>query len=151
MKKLLGAAMLAISFSVPALAAGDDVFAVTSKEAFADVAQAVNDGIVNRGFKVDYHGLIGDMLKRTAGDVGATKELYKNAEFMTFCSAVLSRKVMEADSGDIVYCPYALFIYEKAETPGEVTVGFRKLPAGGVRDEVNALLEGIAKEAAGGM
>lgn len=131
-----------------AMAAGDDVEIRETDGAFADVAQAAQDAIINRGYKIDYHGMIGEMLKRTAGDVGATKALYKDAEFFTFCSAVLSRQVMEADAGDIAYCPYVVFVYEKAETPGTVTVGFRHLPAGGERDKVNALLTEIIDEAA---
>jgi len=131
-----------------ALAAGDDVETRETEAAFADVAQAVEDGIINRGYTIDYHGFIGDMLKRTAGDVGAEKKLYNDAEFFTFCSAVVSRSVMEADIGDIAYCPYVVFVYENAETPGKVTVGFRHLPEGGERDQVNALLTEIIDEAA---
>jgi uncharacterized protein (DUF302 family) len=143
---ILAAAML---LSSPALAGGD-VETLTSKSAFDDVTQAVEDAIVNRGFKIDYHGFIGDMLSRTAGDVGATKKLYNDAEFFTFCSAVVSRNVMEADIGDIAYCPYVVFVYEAADMPGDVTLGFRRLPEGGARDEVNALLSDIVKEAAEG-
>ena len=147
-RTILAASLVAgVAFGGSALAAGDDVVTMTTENAFADTAQAVNDAIVNRGFVVDYHGFIGDMLKRTAGDVGATKELYKDAQFFTFCSAVVSRKVMEGDIGDIAYCPYVVFVYEAK--PGTVTVGFRRLPAGGGRDEVNTLLEGIAKSATG--
>ena len=149
MKKLLVSVLAAGLAVAPALAADDDVHTVVSEQPFADVAQGVNDAIVNRGFTIDYHGFIGDMLKRTAGDVGATKELYKDAQFFSFCSAVVSRKVMEADSSDIAYCPYVVFVHEDAATPGKVAVGFRKLPAGGARDEVNALLTEIVAEAAG--
>ncbi|MFP1633337.1 DUF302 domain-containing protein [Zhengella sp. ZM62] len=134
----------------PAMAAGDDVFTVTTENAFADTAQAVHDAIVNRGYKIDYHGFIGDMLKRTAGDVGASKVLYKDAEFFTFCSAVVSREVMEADIGDIAYCPYVVFVYETADNPGQVVVGHRKLPDGAGRDQVNTLLNEISQEAAEG-
>jgi hypothetical protein len=118
-------------------------------ESFADVVTGVEDGIVNRGYVIDHHALVGDMLKRTAGDVGASKPIYKGAEFLQFCSAVLSRAAMEADAGNIAYCPYVLFVYEAEDRPGEVIVGFRRLPDGGGRDAVNALLDEIAKEAAG--
>ena len=144
------AAVIAAMSSIPALAAGDDVVTRQSSSDFADVAQAAQDAIINRGYSIDYHGFIGDMLKRTAGDVGASKELYKDAEFFTFCSAVVSRSVMEADIGDIAYCPYVVFVYEEAAMPGEVTVGFRSLPEGGARDQVNKLLTEIVDEAAEG-
>ncbi len=143
----LGLAALA---AIPAQAAGDDVYTVTAEVPFADAAQGVNDAIINKGFKVDYHGFIGEMLKRTAGDVGATKALYTDAEFFTFCSAVVSRDVMEANIGDIAYCPYVVFVYEDAATPGKVTIGHRTLPEGGARDQVNELLGEIVKTAADG-
>ena len=132
------------------MAAGDDIFTVETEQGFAETAQAVQDAIVNKGYKIDYHGHIGDMLKRTAEDVGAAKQLYKDAEFFTFCSAVVSRKVMEGDIGDIAYCPYVVFVYETVDAPGKVIVGHRKLPEGGERDQVNAILDEIATSAAEG-
>lgn len=151
MKRLALALAASAFLAAPAIASGDDVVTKQSTESFADVAQAVSDAIINRGYTIDYHGFVGEMLKRTAADVGATKELYKDAEFFTFCSAVLSRRVMEAEIGDVAYCPYVVFVYETVASPGEVTVGYRSLPEGGARDEVNALLGEIIEEAAGGM
>ncbi len=146
---IAGLGLLSLA-GVPAQAAGGDVFTVVADIPFADAAQGVNDAIVNKGFKVDYHGFLGDMLKRTAADVGATKELYKDAEFFTFCSAVVSRTVMEADIGDIAYCPYVVFVYEDAATPGKVTIGHRTLPEGGQRRQVNDILNDIVRTAADG-
>ncbi|MBC7282369.1 DUF302 domain-containing protein [Hoeflea sp.] len=148
-RMMTGLGLLALA-CVPVQAAGDDVFTVVTEIPFADAAQGVNEAIVNKGFKVDYHGFLGDMLKRTAGDVGASKELYKDAEFFTFCSAVVSRTVMEADIGDIAYCPYVVFVYEDAATPGKVTIGHRNLPEGGERGQVNDILNEIVKTAAEG-
>ena len=45
------------------------------------------------------------MLQRTADVVGATRTLYRNAAFLQFCSAVVSRKVMEENTANIAYCP----------------------------------------------
>lgn len=145
---LLGA-MLAIG-GTPALAQ-DLVTKYETSTAFKDVAADLEDAIINRGYVIDHHSYVSDMLKRTADDVGATKTLYRDAEFMQFCSAVVSRAAMEADIDNIAYCPYVLFVYEAEANPGTVVVGFRRLPAGDGRDQVNTLLEEIAKEAAGGM
>tara|TARA_B100000949_G_C14256969_1_gene440950 strand:+ start:1099 stop:1572 length:474 start_codon:yes stop_codon:yes gene_type:complete len=155
MLRTIHAAGLALAATIavqagPALSAGDDVFTVTTDVPFEDAAQAVNDAIVNKGYKVDYHGYVGDMLKRTAEDVGAEKSLYEDAEIFTFCSAVLSRKAMEAEIGDIAYCPYVVFVYEEAAKPGTVTIGHRKLPEGGARDEINAVLDEIVTTASDG-
>ena len=144
---LLGLLMLT---AAPAMAAGDDVYTATSDAPFADAAVAVNNAIINKGYKVDYHGFIGEMLKRTAEDVGASKVLYKDAEFFTFCSAVTSRAVMEADITDIAYCPYVVFVYEAASAPGTVTIGYRTLPEGGAREQVNMLLKEIVDSAVDG-
>jgi hypothetical protein len=147
---LAGGILLAgLLVSAPRAMAGDDVTTFTTEAPFADVAADLQDAIVNRGYVVDYTGHISDMLKRTAGDVGAAKPLYRDAEFKEFCSAVMSRAVMEADIGNIAYCPYIVFAYEAATSPGKVVVGFRRLPPGGGRDQVNTVLEAIAKEAAG--
>lgn len=152
MKNSLKAALVLVAMTAlsafPA-AAQDDVTGFETDAAFADVMSDLSDAIVNRGYVVDYHGFIGDMLKRTAADVGSEARLYSNAEFVQFCSAVKSRAAMEQDIGNIAYCPYVLFAYETEATPGKVTVGFRRLPDGGGRDEINALLEEIAREAAG--
>lgn len=136
--------------ATPLMAADKGFETRESTEPFSDVVQAVEDGIINRGYKIDYHGFIGDMLKRTASDVGAEKELYEDAEFFTFCSAVLSRKMMEAEAEDIAYCPYVIFVYSEAGDADTVTVGYRRLPEGGVRDEINAMLSEIVVDAASG-
>lgn len=152
LNQLLNAAAVLVTLSMSAAAAqatDDDVRQLTSKSSFADVVSNVEDAIINRGYVLDYRGRLGDMLKRTERDVGGTKDIYKNAEFLQFCSAVLSRKAMEADPKNIAYCPYVIFVYETENDKGAVNLGYRKLPAGEHRDAINTLLEQIATEAAG--
>ncbi len=144
----LAAGLAAAVAAVPAVAQ-EQVTTQTVEADFASVTADLGDAIVNRGYVVDYHGFIGDMLKRTAADVGGQKALYREAEFFQFCSAVVSRKAMEADIGNIAYCPYVVFAYEAEDAPGKVVVGFRRLPDGDGRDEVNALLKEITREATG--
>lgn len=147
----LAAAAIAGSLLMHSGAASADELVTTyeTDAAFADVSADLQDAIVNRGYNVDYHGHIGEMLNRTAGDVGASKALYKHAELMQFCSAVVSRAVMEADIGNIAFCPYIVFAYEAQSKPGTVVVGFRRLPKDGGRDQVNDLLDSIVREGAG--
>jgi uncharacterized protein (DUF302 family) len=148
--KQIFAAVFAVLLLGMSMARADELVTTYETDApFADVVADIQDAIVNRGYVVDYHGRIGEMLKRTANDVGAAKLLYKDAEFMQFCSAVVSRSVMEADIGNIAYCPYIVFAYEAKATPGKVVVGYRRLPKGDGRDQVNDLLDGIAREASG--
>ncbi len=132
-----------------------EIFTVKSDAAFEDVRQDVSDAIINRGYVIDYSAKIGEMLDRTRSDVGSTKRVYANAETVQFCSAVLSRKAMEADPANIAFCPYVVFFYETADEPGVVHVGFRKLPEDGSAESkeakgvINRLLTEIVEEAAG--
>ena len=142
---------LSLAFAAPAIAQDDVYTKQTSDQSFQTVAEGVENAIINQGLKIDYHGFIGDMLKRTSQDVGATKKLYRDAEFFTFCSAVMSRKVMEAEIADIAYCPYVVFVYELEDQPGTVTAGFRKLPGGGERDTINILLQEIVETGIDGL
>ncbi|ESR27261.1 DUF302 domain-containing protein [Lutibaculum baratangense] len=122
---------------------------------FDQVRQDIYDAIVNRGYVIDYNARIGEMLERTGQDVGSDRSIFSGAETFQFCSAVLSRKTMEADPLNIAYCPYTVFVFEAAEREGVVTVGFRHLGDGGegdgaeALDEVNQILDEIVREAAG--
>ena len=69
--------------------------------------------------------------------------IFKSADVFLFCSAVLSRKVMEADPMNIAHCPYGIFV---ADSEGEVVVGYRTYPEGPMQ-EVQALLDEIVQEA----
>lgn len=136
----------------PALAQESHLTIVSKAAKFEDVRQDVGDAIVNAGLVVDFNGHIGRMLERTAGAVGATKPLYTNAEYFTFCAAALSRAAMEADPANLGYCPYVVFVYERADQPGRVHVGYRR-PVGGGSDAskaalaaIDALLAKIVKE-----
>ena len=111
--------------------------------AFEDAAFGVESAIVDRGLVIDYVSHVGEMLARTGADVGSDKMLFEEADIFLFCSAVLSRKVMEADPMNIAHCPYGVFV---AEIGGEVSVGYRNLPDGPMQ-EVQALLDEIAREA----
>ncbi len=135
--------------------ASSELGLVTKKGSFEDARQDLQDAVINAGLKIDYQGAIGKMLERTAADIGATKPIYKNAEFFTFCSAALSRAMMEADPANVGFCPYVMFVYERADKPGEVVVGYRKPPSSSANPAaqkafaaIENLLQKILKEAA---
>jgi uncharacterized protein (DUF302 family) len=137
--------------AAPALA--QDRQSYTKKGTFDDVRFELSNAIVAKGLVVDFNGKVGEMLARTGADVGSTKPVYKKAEYFTFCSAKLSRAMMEAEPANVALCPYVMFIYETAAKPGEITVGYRKLPASASAagkaaiSEINALLDGLARAA----
>ncbi len=112
---------------------------------FEDATFSVENAIVGRGLVIDYTSHVGEMLNRTGSDVGSDRVLFDAADVFVFCSAVLSRKMMEADPLNIAHCPYGVYV---ADQQGEVTVGYRHYPDG-VMQEVQTLLDDIAREAVG--
>ncbi|THH38031.1 DUF302 domain-containing protein [Aliishimia ponticola] len=110
---------------------------------FEDATFAVETAIVGQGLKIDYTSHVGEMLARTGADVGSTTEIFKAADIFLFCSASLSREVMEADPMNIAHCPYGVFV---AQTADGVVIGHRKYPEGEMQ-KVEALLDEIVKEA----
>ena len=132
-----------MSFASPLVAQESTVF--DFEGSFDDAIFGVESAIVGRGLVVDWISHTGAMLERTRGDVGSDVVLFDNADVYQFCSATLSRKVMEADPMNIAHCPYGVFVTEK---DGVVQVGYRNQPEGPMQ-EVQALLDDIAREATG--
>ena len=120
-----------------------DVISVPFEGSFDDATFAVESAIVDRGLVIDYTSHVGDMLNRTGADVGSDKMIFKAADIFVFCSAVLSREMMEADPLNIGHCPYGVFV---AEDANGVTVGYRQYPDGPMK-KVEALLEAIVQDA----
>lgn len=113
--------------------------------AFDDVAFAVENAIVNAGLVIEGRSKVGEMLARTKEDVGGAKDLYTHGDVFTFCSARVSRQVMEADITNIQHCPYSIFLYETPEAPGRVVVGRRAYDAS--MQPAAEMLDGIIAEA----
>ncbi|MDP5361257.1 MAG: DUF302 domain-containing protein [Paracoccaceae bacterium] len=113
---------------------------------FGDAAFSVENAIIGRGLVIDYVSHTGEMLNRTGADVGSDVQLFEAADIFLFCSAQLSREVMEADPMNIAHCPYGIFV---AEMDGAVMIGHRTYPEGEMQ-KVQTLLDDIIQEAIGG-
>lgn len=137
-------ALIACLLATPALAQTAPVTYET-EDSFENVTFAIESAIIGAGLVVDHISHTGEMLERTRGDVGSDRVLFTNADIFSFCSASISRQVMEADLLNIQNCPYNIFIYETPEAPGKITVGHRAYD--GTMAPVNDLLSGIIKEA----
>lgn len=144
MKRLGLAACLAAALGAGA-ATAEDATTYPFDGSFEDAAFAVESAIVDKGLVIDYRSHVGEMLNRTGADVGSDVKIFDNADVFLFCSAVLSRKVMEADPANIAHCPYGIFVTDRG---GQVAVGYRNLPEGPMQ-EVQGLLDEIAREATG--
>ncbi len=124
-------------------ALAEEMITTPYEGSFDDAGFAVESAIVDRGLVVDHVSHVGDMLNRTGADVGADTQIFDAADIYMFCSAVLSRAVMEADPANIVHCPYPIFIIDQG---GEVVIGHRAYPDGEMQ-EVQSLLSEIVEEA----
>lgn len=144
--------LMGLGFAAP-VGHAQELRTYTKAAAFDDVKFELTNAIVAKGLVVETTGAIGAMLARTGADVGSTKPIYRNAEYLTFCSAIYSRRMMEADPGNVGYCPYVVFIYERVDKPGEVVVGFRRPPQTGsdasrkAFADIDKLLDTIVREA----
>lgn len=150
---LLSLGLPGLGFAGAGAASAAELLTKSKTGSFEDVKFDLTNAVIERGLVVDYTGSVAGMLDRTGADVGSTKKLYRHAEYFIFCSAKLSRQMMEADPANIGFCPFVVFIYEREDKPGEIVVGVRP-PAGRGDDasrkalaEVAALLEGIVTDA----
>ena len=157
MTSTLKRTFLALSVvALPLAAAAGQMVSYAVDGDFDDVRFDLETAIVNRGLVIDYEAFVGEMLKRTAADVGAERDLFTRAESFQFCSALLSRRMMEADPANLGFCPHIVFAYEEVGAEGRVHVGYRPLPENGdlseesraALAEINALMDSIVREAA---
>lgn len=118
MKKLILLALLAFTSSL-AMAAENYTVVFKAQGKYEDVRDAIQMSIEGKGLKINSMNHIADMLERTGKDLGATKQVYEGGEQFEFCSATISRDMMEADPHAIVMCPYIISVYK---IPGDKTV-----------------------------
>jgi uncharacterized protein (DUF302 family) len=144
-RKLAGL-ILGISLSSAALAG--EVATYTVEEDIDDVLFSVENEIIGRGYKIDSVSKVGAMLERTRLDVGGTKKIFREAQIFSFCSAKLSREMMEIDPANLRYCPYKVFMYATIDNPDITIVGYDTYPEGEMK-KIEALLEAIVKDALG--
>ncbi|MDV7142940.1 DUF302 domain-containing protein [Tropicimonas sp. TH_r6] len=141
MKTILAAAAIAVALP----AAAEEAVLYDFDGDFDDATFAVESAIVGQGLVIDYVSHTGEMLNRTGADVGSDVKIFDAADIFLFCSAKVSRAVMEADPMNIVHCPYNIFV---TDAGGTVQVGHRVYPDGPMQ-QVQELLAGIAQEAVG--
>lgn len=142
MKTLFSAAAIA-ALTASAGLAGEATTTYGFDGGFEDATFAVENAIIGKGLLVDHVSHVGEMLNRTAADVGSEVKIFDAADVFLFCSAKVSREVMEADPANIAHCPYGIFVTDR---DGAVEIGHRNMPQGAMQ-KVQALLEEIVQDA----
>ena len=142
MKRFLFAACLG---ALATAATAEDATTYIFDGSFDDAVFSVENAIIGQGLVIDYVSHVGDMLNRTGADVGSDVILFEAADIFVFCSANVSRAVMETDPMNIAHCPYGIFVAERGD---EVMIGYRDYPEGEMQ-QVQALLDGIVRDALG--
>lgn len=141
-------ALLAALSATGTATAADEIARFEARGRFDDIKDSVVSAIEGRGLVVSAISQVGDMLERTGHDLGANRRIYDKAVVLEFCSASVSRRMLEADPHQLVYCPYAIAVYNLPDTPGKVFVAYRRHPADRpVLAEVDSLLKGIVADA----
>ena len=136
-------ALCVTAFATAAAGQGATTYAFDGS--FEDAAFSVENAIIGKGLVIDYVSHVGEMLNRTGADVGSDVELFAEADIFVFCSATISREVMEADPMNIAHCPYGIFV---AEQDGAVMIGYRNYPEGDMQ-KVQSLRDEIVQDALG--
>ena len=145
MRKPLTSLAIGSAMALAGAAQAQDVITFDFDGSFEDATFAIESAILDRGLVIDLVSHVGDMLNRTGEDMGADTMIFEHADIFLFCSAAISRRVMEADPMNIVHCPYSIFV---AERDGEVMIGHRAYPDGPMQ-EVEAMLDSIILDAQG--
>ena len=123
---------------------------------YENVREDLINAITGRGLIVDHNSHVARMLDRTGKDLGTTKKIYGDDQGQTFsfCSSVISRKIMEADPHNIMFCPYTIALYTTLAEPKKVYLAYRRpqrtddsAASRAALKEVEALLDDIAREA----
>ena len=154
MFRLLIAATVWLFVSVPS-ATADGVVVVRAIEGrFEDIRARVVFAVESQGLVVDHVSKVGAMLARTGKDLGETTEIYGDAEVLEFCSALVSRRMVEADPQLLAFCPYRIAVYTLPGKPDTTYVSYARMvtdlatPAQEpVLERVETLLETIVEEA----
>ena len=110
MKKVLAFCVL-FCLSLPAMSADSYSVLFKTQGDFQYVRDSVQSAIEGKGLKINHTNKIAEMLERTGKDLGAAKQVYVNGEQFEFCSARISRQMMEADPHAMVLCPYIISVY----------------------------------------
>ncbi len=137
-------AIVLVSLLVPQHAAADGAVVVRAIDGgFEDVRERVIFAVQGQGLVVDHTSKVGNMLERTGKDLGETRQVFGDAEVLEFCSALVSRRMVEADPQLLAFCPYGIAVYTLPGEPQTTYVSYRRMVTNLVTPEQKAVLERV--------
>lgn len=104
-----------------------------------DLTTALN----NRGLVISSVSHVEEMIKRTGRALNQNKKIFARAKVMEFCSAIISRKMMEKNPHYIAFCPYQIIVYSLPDNPNKVYLSYRRLYWGNTKDKDRAVLKTV--------
>ena len=148
-RSIVSLLLAACALALPTLSTAADV--VTRQivgAAFDDVALAVVDAIAAEGITPPSVSHFGDMLRRTAPELGHPPALFADARIYTFCSAAAAARLSIESAHQIALCPLSIAVYQLDPEPSVVHLGYRRSAGSAGGAAVDALLERIVERAA---
>lgn len=94
---------------------------------YDEVWKGLEMALNERGLTVSSVSHVGEMLERTGKELGRTKKIFGKANVMEFCSAVISRDMMEKDPHFLAFCPYQIMVYTLPDDEKKVYLSYRRL------------------------
>jgi len=117
---------------------------------FDEVIDNVKMAIEERGLLVSGILHASDMLNRTGKDLGFPP-VFKRAESVEFCSALVAHKMTQTAPQNMAVCPFTISVYVRADQPGHTYVAYQQPWLAGdaqaARAAIQEMLDGIAREA----
>lgn len=118
---------------------------------YDDVWRSLEAALNGQGLTVSSVSHVGEMLDRTGKELGRTKRIFEKANVMEFCSAVLSRNMLEKNPHYITFCPYQIMVYTLPDDKKKVYLSYRHLiwrddSGRDVLEPVEDLLDNLVKE-----
>jgi len=113
-------------------------------EVWEDLKLALND----RGLVISSVSHVGEMIDRTGRALGRTRKVFAKANVMEFCSAIVSRNMLEQDPHLIAFCPYQIMVYSLPDEERKIYLSYRRpiwkeREDQAVLDSVERLVDGI--------
>ena len=133
MKTLILAIIILFGFTGPVYSAdraqpnkSGAAWVYSTQGEYNNVRDDLVDAIESYGMVVSYTAHAAAMLERTAGAVGAIKQVYEFADILLFCKANTTYDLTLANPHNIVLCPYGIAVYSLREDKDTVYISFRK-------------------------